>query len=54
MNMRTGVREVVAVAITVAGMCCLLMAQVAMEGNAPSNAVVTFALDFPGSTPPHY
>lgn len=30
------------------------MAQAATGGNVPSNAMVTFTLDFPGSTPPHY
>ena len=48
------VRGFIAVAITVAATCGLLMAQVAIGSNVPSNAVVTFALDFPGSTPPHY
>jgi hypothetical protein len=48
------VRGVIAVAFTVAGMCGLLMAQAAAGGNTPSNAGVTFTLDFPGSTPPHY
>src|SRR5580700_4148424 len=48
------VRGVVALAFTVAGMCGLLMAQAATGGNTPSNAVVAFTLDFPGSTPPHY
>jgi hypothetical protein len=41
-------------AFTVAGLCVLLAAQVATGGNTPSNATVTFTLDFPGSTPPHY
>ena len=48
------VRGVIAVAFTVAGMCGLLKAQVATGGNTPSSALVTFTLDFPGSTPPHY
>ena len=47
-------RGFIAVAFTVAGMCGLLMAQAATGGNALSNAAVTFTLDFPGSTPPHY
>jgi aminopeptidase N len=35
-------------------MCGLLLAQATMGGNTPSNAAITFTLDFPGSTPPHY
>ena len=55
MTMRAAsVRGFIAVAFTVAATCGLLMAQVAIGSNVPSNAVVTFALDFPGSTPPHY
>ncbi len=55
MNMRpASVRGVIAVALTVAGSCELLMAQAAIGSNAPSKAVITFTLDFPGSTPPHY
>ena len=55
MKMRAAsVRGIIAVAFTVAGMCGLLMAQATTGGNAPSSAAVTFTLDFPGSTPPHY
>ena len=55
MSMRAAsVRGAVALASTVAGMCGLLMAQAATGGNTSSNTVVTFTLDFPGSTPPHY
>jgi hypothetical protein len=54
-NMRVAsVRGLIAVASTLAAACGLLVAQVATGSNAPSNAVITFTLDFPGSTPPHY
>jgi hypothetical protein len=55
MSMRTARRQgFVALALTVGWMCGLLVAQVATTGNTVSAASITFALDFPGSDPPHY
>jgi hypothetical protein len=48
------VRGFIAAAFIVASMCGLLVAQAAAGSNTTPNAVVTFTLDFPGSTPPHY
>jgi hypothetical protein len=40
--------------LVAAGFCGLLLAQSPTSVTAPLTATVTFALDFPGSAPPHY